>query len=108
MRVKVNCRAGVFFLIFDKVLSRAGRLLKFKPRDSESESDSSTYTKSELFTDETSENEVKSFKESGLVSTSVGRGGEQVVESGQGREEGAVVLKLGLSGIGQTQEGLHA
>ena len=50
---------GVFFLlIFDRVLSRTGRLSKFKPRDSTSESDSSTYTKSELFAEETSEKEV--------------------------------------------------
>ena len=105
--MKVNCRVGVFFLIFDKVLGRTGRLSKFRPRDSESESDSSTYTKSELFADEASEKEVESFKESGLVSTSVGREVDEVVELGQGSVEGVVVLRLGLSGIEQTQLGLH-
>ena len=53
---------GCFFLLFDRVLCRTGRLTKFKPRDSESESDSSTYTKSELFAEEISQKEVESFR----------------------------------------------
>ena len=53
----------MFFLFFGRVLvPRLGKLLKFRPRESESESDSSTYTKSELFSDEKSREEVESFR----------------------------------------------
>ena len=53
----------MFFLFFVRVLlPRVGKLLKFSPRDSESESDSSTYTKSELFAEEKLREEVESFK----------------------------------------------
>ena len=45
---------GVFFL-FDRVLSRTGRLSKFRPRDSESESVSSTYIKSKLLEEKSRE-----------------------------------------------------
>ena len=96
---------NVFFLIFFRVLLPwAGKLLKFRPRESESESDSSTYTKSEVFAEETSEKEFDSFKlgeeelkeEFRSVSISIGWD-DEVVNS-----------KLGLSGIVQTQSGLHA
>ena len=53
----------MFFFFFGRVLlPRVGRLLKFRPRESESESDSSTYTKSELFAEEKSREEVESFR----------------------------------------------
>ena len=76
--------------------------MKLRPR--ESESDSSTNTKSELFAEETSEKEFESFKlgeevlkeEFGIVSISVGQ------------DDGVIKSKLGLSGIEQTQSGLQA
>ena len=91
-----NCRVGVFFLIFDRVLSLTGRLSKFKPRDSESESDS-TYTKSELFTEETSEKEVESFR----------LGEEELIE--EFRLVSISVVRVVRSELGlHTQSGLHA
>ena len=52
-----------FFFLFDMVLRRVGRLSKLRPRDSESESVSSTYTKSELFAEEKSKEQVESLRE---------------------------------------------
>ena len=74
--------------------------MKFRPRESESESDSSTYTKSELFAEETSEKEFESFK--------LGEEQFRLVSISVGRDDGVVKSKLGLSGIVQTQSGLHA
>ena len=44
------------------MLPGVGKLLKFRPRESESESDSSTYTKSELCTEQQSREEIESFR----------------------------------------------
>ena len=70
MRVNEYCGV-IFFLLFDRVSSLVGRLSKLRPRDSESESVSSTYTKSELFAEEKSKEQVESFREgeSGILST---------------------------------------
>ena len=90
---------GVFFLIFDRVLSRTGRLSKFKPRDSESESDSSTYTKSELFADEASEKEVELFrlweKQSSVVEFRL----VSVEGVGDGEEVGERIVFSGITSV---------
>ena len=57
VRENLNCEVGIFFLRFD--VFRTGRLLKFRPLNSESES--STYSKSELCADKESERSERSF-----------------------------------------------
>ena len=89
MCVNENRGTGAFFLLFDRVFSRTGRLSKLRPRDSESESVSSTYIKSEVL-EEKSKEVVESFKlvsESGISRITLFGGCDR-------SEEFKVVLRL--------------